>query len=100
MLPYTITVNIGHEITTINKGLSVWEQIFATEEEQSEAILDYGREIFGQSFVDYIPLKSSIGGVTGVAFILPFSPSPSSKTNHRVYLKKNVTSRNSNRYFA
>lgn len=50
--------------------------------------MNYGSNIFKQKFIDYIPLHSSIGGVEGIAFILPHSPSPSAKTPHRVYLKK------------
>jgi molecular chaperone HtpG len=43
-------------------------------------------------FFDYIPLRSSIGDVSGVAFVLPFSPSLSSRKTHRVYLKNMLLS--------
>ena len=45
-------------------------------------------------FFDAIPLRSAVGEVEGVAFVLPFSPSLATKRTHRVYLKHMLLSEN------
>jgi len=55
--------------------------------ERRAALLAYGREVFGQDFVDCIPLRAEAGQVEGVAFVLPFSPHFNARQKHRVYLK-------------
>src|SRR5262249_37665323 len=54
--------------------------------------LDYGRRVFGTDFFDAIPLRAAVGGVDGVAFVLPFSPSLAARRTHRVYLKNMLLS--------
>ena len=54
--------------------------------------IHYGRRTFEIGFVDCIPLRSPVGAVDGVAFVLPFSPSLASKRTHRVYLKNMLLS--------
>ena len=49
--------------------------------------MDFGRRIFGQDFFDSIPLHSDVGDVNGIAYILPYTPNPTARRAHRVYLK-------------
>src|SRR5262249_37233762 len=58
------------------------------------ALLEYGRKTFEMDFFDAIPLRSAVGEVDGVAFVLPFSPSLATKRTHRVYLKHMLLSEN------
>ncbi len=51
------------------------------------AVLEYGREVFGTEFMDWIPLRSPGGKAEGVAFVLPFAPNLAEPRLHRVYLK-------------
>src|SRR5262249_22246314 len=58
------------------------------------ALLEYGRKTFEMDFFDAIPLRSAVGEVEGVAFVLPFSPSLATKRTHKVYLKHMLLSEN------
>ncbi len=57
-----------------------------------DAVLEYGRALFGADFFDWIPLRSSIGDVDGVAYVLPYTASLATKNTHRVYLKNMLLS--------
>ena len=54
--------------------------------------MEYGRNTFGTTFFDAIPLHSDAGKVDGIAFVLPYSPSLAHKRTHRVYLKNMLLS--------
>ncbi len=94
LLPYPIRLVAGNETTRINEGSPPWRRRFASTDEQTRVLLEYGREAFETSFFDAIPLKSKAGGVDGVAFVLPYSPNLASKKTHRVYLKGMLLSEN------
>lgn len=52
-----------------------------------ESVMQLGEELFGSSFLDYIPLESKKGLFSGVAYILPHAVSKQAKNSHRIYLK-------------
>ncbi len=56
------------------------------------ALLDYGESLFATRFFDAIPLRSSVGDVDGVAFVLPYTASLATKNSHRIYLKNMLLS--------
>jgi molecular chaperone HtpG len=87
LLPHPIRVIAGKRNEVINADGVPWRRQFASEDERREALLDYGRRTFNTDFIDCIPLKSDVGKVDGIAFVLPFSPSLATKRTHRVYLK-------------
>lgn len=86
LLPYAITVSAGSEQWSISET-PPWRQRFADESARQEAYLAFGRELFGTEFFDAIPLRSEIGGVEGIAFVLPSTARLAAKRTHRVYLK-------------
>ena len=94
MLPTPIRVVAGRETTIANAGGPPWRRRFASTEQQTRELLEFGRDTFGMAFFDAIPLKSKVGAVDGVAFILPYSPNLASKRTHRVYLKGMLLSEN------
>ncbi len=87
LLPHPIRVVAGKDSRVINESTAPWRRRFASTDEQTRELLAYGRLAFGTEFLDAIPLKSRVGGVDGVAFVLPYSPSLASKRTNRVYLK-------------
>ena len=93
LLPYPITVTSGggKRVERVNAD-APWEQQFASPRERRKALLEYGKDVFDVDFLDVIPLESQTGDVRGVAFVLPYSPSPSAKGRHRVYLKRMLLS--------
>ena len=92
LLPHPITVTSGKRSDRVNAE-APWEQKFSSLQEGRRALLEYGKEVFGGiDFLDVIPMESESGDVHGVAFVLPFSPSPSAKGRHRVYLKRMLLS--------
>lgn len=60
-------------------------------------LLEVGREVLGEDFLDAIPLSLPAAGVTGVAYVLGASPSPQSRQRHTVYLKRMLLADNVDR---
>jgi molecular chaperone HtpG len=92
ILPYPITITSDNKTEIVNKEAPPWKQEFSSIEEKHQVILDFGLKNLEVSAFDYIPLKSSLGGVEGIAFILPYAPSPAAQSTHRVYLKNMLLS--------
>ena len=92
LLPFPIKFSDATGTTLINEETPPWKQSFAAPEFERDAYLEYGRAAFALEFFDYIPLRSAVGDVQGVAFVLPFSPSLSMRKTHRVYLKNMLLS--------
>lgn len=87
LLPYPVRVTAGKASEVVNAGGAPWARRYASEAERSKALLAHGREAFDTQFFDAIPLKSDVGQVSGVAFVLPVAPALSARKAHRVYLK-------------
>jgi molecular chaperone HtpG len=87
LLPFPISFTADGHSEVINEERPPWREEFLDEQLTRAAYMAYGKTIFGSEFFDYIPLRSSVGDVEGVAFVLPYSPSLSSRKTHRVYLK-------------
>jgi len=85
-LPVSVEVNAGGEVASITSK-PPWKWDEAGSDDWRRAAIDYGQEVFGEEFLDVIPLESTAGDVQGVAFVLPYAASLASKRAHRVYLK-------------
>jgi molecular chaperone HtpG len=93
LLPVPIRMQTaGRGQVQINRDPPAWRCAYDSLEQARRAMLDYGRQVFGEDFVDVIPLQSIAGDVDGLAFVLPYSPSPAAKSQHRVYLKNMLLS--------
>lgn len=92
LLPYPINLFSGNDKKQINDTRAPWEVYFEDEQKEKEAVLKYGKENFGITFQDYIPILTQDGNTQGVAFILPHEVSPSAKNTHKVYLKHMLVS--------
>jgi molecular chaperone HtpG len=57
-----------------------------------DELLSWGQAELGQRFLDAVPLSLPAAGLTGVAFVLPDSPSPAARQRHRVHLKRMLLS--------
>lgn len=87
LLPVPITLKAPGGARRINDTPVPWREAYSSDGERREASLAYGRAEFDLQFLDAIPLSSKVGQVEGVAYVLPFSPSPVAKQQHRVYVK-------------
>lgn len=94
LLPYPIRLVSNNGSQLLNAEGPPWRCRFRNAEERRTALLEYGRKTFDTNFFDAIPLRSAVGEVEGVAFVLPFSPSLATKRTHRVYLKHMLLSEN------
>jgi molecular chaperone HtpG len=94
LLPYPIRLITGNGSRILNAEGPPWRRRYANADERRAALLEYGRSTFDMAFFDAIPLRSPVGEVEGVAFVLPFSPSLATKRTHRVYLKHMLLSEN------
>jgi molecular chaperone HtpG len=84
ILPYPITFHSDDETAiVINETLPPWLTPYSSDPSK---IIDFGEDCFGEKFMGYIPLKSEIGGVRGVAYISAHRVNPAANSNHRVYL--------------
>lgn len=87
LLRFPIHFDDGEETVQINASRPPWEEESNNLLFERDAYLNYGRHLFQIDFFDYVILRSSVGDVSGVAYVLPFSPSLAMKKTHRVYLK-------------
>lgn len=92
LLPFPINFVADGTSEVLNRELPPWKREYFTPDEEREAFMDYGRELFQTEFLDYIRLESAIGGVEGAAYVLPYAPSLAGKRTHRVYLKNMLLS--------
>lgn len=92
LLPFPIRLTSAEGSLIVNEGQPPWRATFADAQLEREAYLDYGRNVFGTDFIDYVPLSSRPGDVRGAAYVLPYSPSPTARKTHRVYLKNMLLS--------
>ena len=92
LLPTPVVVRSGSSLKQVNDQPPPWRQRHASLEASRRAMLDYGRQTFGGEFLDVVPLHSKAGDVDGLAFVLPYSPSPAARGQHRVYLKNMLLS--------
>ncbi len=90
-LPYPIEVVSGRQTWPINSE-APWKLARDRSTAGRQALLDYAEVVFGQRFLDAIPLTAQAGGVEGVAFVLPEAAVMSGKRSHRVYLKNMLLS--------
>ena len=90
LLPYPILLSCNGITTQLNVVNLPWESPFINKKE----VMDFGEEVFGEQFLDYIPLYSEKGNVKGVAYILPYKVQPNVKNNHRIYLKNMLLTEN------
>lgn len=92
LLPFAIRVTAGKRTDVVNADGAPWRQEFKSDKQRAKALLEFGEQAFGVRFFDAVPLRSRVGGVDGVAFILPFTPNLATKQSHRVYLKNMLLS--------
>ena len=92
LLPFPILLTAEGCTGRLNTEGAPWRRKYESASDRREALLAYGRDVFGSDFIDCIPLKSTSGDVEGVAFVLPFSPHYNAKQKHRVYLKNMLLS--------
>ena len=92
LLPFPITLTGLTDDEVVNARQPPWRVQFNTRREESDAYASFGRQMFGEEFFDSIPLRSDVGDVQGIAYILPYSPSPTARRAHRVYLRNMLLS--------
>lgn len=88
LLPYPVTIQRGKAKTQINHTPPPWLREFVHDQERRQAWLDFGKEIFEESYEDFIPLASDAGQVAGAAYIIRHPLQPGVTQTHRVYLKR------------
>ena len=91
LLPFSIQFAAGDERTTIHEE-APWRIDYGDRAAEREAFLAYGRRVLETDFFDALPLRSTAGGVEGIAFVLPYSPNLAARRTHRVYLKNMLLS--------
>ena len=95
MLPYPIRLTTPEGSRQVNEEEPPWKQQFSSQEFERPAYLEYGLKSFGIEFLDYVPLSSTVGDVSGVAFVLPYPLGLAARKTHRVYLKNMLLSEES-----
>ncbi|MEV6606276.1 HSP90 family protein [Kutzneria sp. NPDC051319] len=81
--------------TVVNDEPPPWELPALTMDQQRENALSYARRVLDLDPLDAIPLHAD--GVRGLAFVLPYEPSPAARQDHRVYLRRMLLSDSADR---
>lgn len=92
LLPFPIRVSTSRNTTIVNAKGAPWRQKYSSEKVRTQEYLRFGKDNFESPFLDAIPIKSEIGGVEGIAFVLPQPANLNSKRSHRVYLRNMLLS--------
>lgn len=92
LLPFPIRLTFGKVTDVVNEGGAPWRREYKSERERHRVTMQFGRDVFDTDFLDAIPLKSAVGDVEGVAYVLPYSANLGGKRTHRVYLKNMLLS--------
>ena len=64
-----------------------WRQSDQSPADRREAIMRFGRERFGVDFLDYVELRSKVGEVEGVAYVLRHATATGARRADLVFLK-------------
>jgi molecular chaperone HtpG len=81
--------------TQVNDEPPPWDLPALTMDQQRENALSYARRVLDLDPLDAIPLHAD--GVRGLAFVLPYEPSPAARQEHRVYLRRMLLSESADR---
>ncbi|MBI3410377.1 MAG: HSP90 family protein [Planctomycetes bacterium] len=92
LLPYPIRVTNGRASFVVNEEGAPWRRAYSGEKARTQALLRFGKQVFGTAFLDAIPLRSRAGRADGVAFVLPHPANLSARRAHRVYLRNMLLS--------
>ncbi|MCI7350082.1 MAG: HSP90 family protein [Ruminococcus sp.] len=79
-LPFPVCIKKGDKLTRINTLPTVSGST-------RESVMQLGTALFGENFIDFIPLESKSGLFSGAAYILPYSVAATAEQKHRIYLK-------------
>lgn len=91
VLPYPIYLHRqNEEEELVNTPSPVWLNPKATRKE----LLEHGAKVFQSSALDVFPIHTENGKVNGVLYILPFRTQFSSRSAHKIYLKRMLLSEN------
>lgn len=93
-LPTQIVFETEQGFEVLNQEQPPWKITNHNLLEQQRARLRYGKRVLGFDFIDCFPIRSQIGEVEGVAFVLPVAMHPGAKPKHRAYLKNMLLSEN------
>jgi molecular chaperone HtpG len=97
LLPWPVTLLSEDGPEPVGGRGLPWQWEFDSPGERHAALLEWGREVFGTEFYDVLPIKAAVAGLEGLAFVLPWSPSPSTRQSHRVYVKRMLLSEGQHR---
>lgn len=93
ILPYPIHLSSEDQHVHLNEIHVPWVTYAETgDPAMKEQVLAYAKDRLGMEPLDCFPLKTQAGGVSGVAFVLPYSTQANSRQWHRVYLKNMLLS--------
>ncbi|WP_295821412.1 HSP90 family protein [uncultured Deinococcus sp.] len=86
LLPYPVMVSEPGRRSTVNAGGAPWLDHTAGEEARRAAVLAYGETLLGVRPLEFVDVATEAGGVQGVAFVLPWTPTLDARGQHRVYV--------------
>lgn len=92
LLPYPIRVISGKSSQVVNENGAPWRRDYSSEKARTQELLRFGKEAFEMAFLDAIPLRSKVGRVDGVAFVLPHPANLNARRSDRVYLRNMLLS--------
>ncbi len=91
-LPPHIVFETEAGCEVLNPEPPPWKITSANHHEYQRVSLRYGKRALGFDFIDCFPIRSQIGEVEGIAYVLPVALHPGTKPRHRVYLKNMLLS--------
>jgi molecular chaperone HtpG len=95
LLPFPIEVREGDRHEIVNPMPAPWTLEFASLSERDAAFKAFGTQLLGVEPFDVFPVQTTAGGITGLAFVLPWTPSLGARGRHQVYVRSMLLSEDS-----
>jgi molecular chaperone HtpG len=95
LLPFPIQVSEGERSEIVNPTPAPWTLEFGSDAARDAAFNAFGTQLLGVEPFAAFPVQTTAGGISGLAFVLPWTPSLGARGRHQVYVRGMLLSEDS-----
>jgi molecular chaperone HtpG len=95
LLPFPIEIREDDRHEIVNPLPAPWTLEFDSSLERDAAFKAFGTRLLGVEPFDAFPIQTEAGSISGLAFVLPWTPSLGARGRHQVYVRNMLLSEDS-----
>jgi molecular chaperone HtpG len=95
LLPFPIEIREDDRHEIVNPLPAPWTLEFDSSLERDAAFKAFGTQLLGVEPFDAFPIQTKAGSISGLAFVLPWTPSLGARGRHQVYVRNMLLSEDS-----